>query len=134
MMPSIIYGKQVVILSKHIIKKLQTIKNGVFRYLIGVAGYGQVAAIRGEVGASRVETRIMETILIIALDTLQGSFEKVKEYMNHEKETGKGRWIRTTNAYRQELGVTWEKLLIMDRRSLKMRIREWDNQKWREEM
>ena len=90
MMPSIMYGKQVITLPKHVIRKLQTIENGVFRYLIGVAGYGAVAAIRGEVGASRVETRVMETILLFALDTLTGNFEKVKDYMDHEKMTGKG--------------------------------------------
>ena len=101
MMPAIMYGKQVVILPKRIIKKLQTIENGVFIYLTGVAGYRQVAAIRGEVGASRMETRIMETVLMFALDTLQGRFEKVKEYLNHEKETGKGGWIKAANTYRQ---------------------------------
>ena len=69
-----------------------------------------ISALR-EVGASRVEIRIMETILMFALDTLQGSFEKVKEYMNHDKETGRGKWIRTANNYRQEIGVTWEEML-----------------------
>ena len=49
MMPAIMYGKQIIILTKKIIKKLQVIENGVYRYLIGVAGYGQVAALRGEV-------------------------------------------------------------------------------------
>ena len=99
MMPLIRYGKQVVVLPIRIIKKLQTIENGVFRYLIGVAGYGQVAALRGEVGASRVKNRIMDTILMFALDTLQESLKKVKDYRNHEKESGKGRRIRTTNSH-----------------------------------
>ena len=133
-MPSIMFGKQVITLPKRIIKKLQTIENGVFRYLIGVAGYGPVAALRGEVGASRVETRVMETILMFALDTPKGNFEKVKDYMIHDKETGKGSWIRTANSYRIEIGVTWEEMLEMDRRNLKMKIREWDNQKWIEEV
>ena len=43
---------------EHIIK-LQAIENRVYRYLIGAAGYTAVAALRGEVGASRVETRMM---------------------------------------------------------------------------
>ena len=64
MMTALMYGKQVITLSKKTINKLQTIENRVFRYLIGVAGYVAVAAIRGEVGASRVETRVMETILM----------------------------------------------------------------------
>ena len=72
-MPSIMYGKQVITLPKHVIRKLQTLENRVFMYLIGVAGYGAVAAIR-DVGASRVETRVMETILLFAKDTLTGRF------------------------------------------------------------
>ena len=71
---------------------------------------------------------------MFALDTLNGNFEKVKDYMNHEKETGKGSWIKTANSYRMEIGVTWEEMLGMDRRALKMKIREWDNQKWIEEI
>ena len=89
MMPALMYGKQVVILSKKVIEKLQAIENGVYRYLIGVAGNTPVATLRGEVGASRVESRAMETILMFARDTLQGKFEKVKSYMDHEVETNK---------------------------------------------
>ena len=37
-MPALMYGKQVVVLSKKVIEKLQAIENGVYRYLIGVAG------------------------------------------------------------------------------------------------
>ena len=53
--------------------------------------------------------------------------------MDHEKATGKGSWIKTANSYRMEIGVIWEEMLELDRRALKMRIREWDNQKWLEE-
>ena len=133
-MPAIMYGKQIVILPKKTIRELQAIENGVYRYLLGVAGYGQVAALRGEVGTSSVESRAMETVLMFTIDTLQGKFEHVKEYMNHEIETRKGRWIKAANTYRQELGLSWEELRTMDRRSLKLKIREWDDQQWREEL
>ena len=87
-----------------------------------------MAAIRGEVGASRVETRVMEMILLVVKDTLTGSFKKVKDYMEHEKITEKGSWIKTANGYREEIGVSWEQVLEMDRRKLKLQIRECDNQ------
>ena len=54
--------------------------------------------------------------------------------MEHEKITGKGSWIKTANSYREEIGVSWEQVLEMDRRKLKLQIREWDNQKWLEEV
>ena len=44
--------------------------------------------------------------------------------MDHEKVTGKGSWIKTANNYREEIGASWEQILEMDRRKLKMKIRE----------
>ena len=54
--------------------------------------------------------------------------------MEHEKQTKKGVWIRTVNRYREEIGILWEELIEMDKRELKLKIREQDTQKWMEEM
>ena len=70
--------------SKSDIRKIQAIENKVYRHLLGITGYATVAALRGEVGASRMETRVVETVLLYAKDTLTGSFENVKIYMNHD--------------------------------------------------
>ena len=110
MMQALMYGKEMVIMSKKIIDKLQIIENGVYRYLIGVTGSAPVTTLRGEIGASRVETRAMETVLMFARDMLQGKFMKVKSYMNHEVESNKGKWMKAANKYKQELGLTWEEI------------------------
>ena len=81
MIPALLYGKQVIILTKKLIDKLQAIENRVYRYLIGVGSTTPVVTLRGEIGASRVETRAMETVLMFTRDTLQGRFEKVKDYI-----------------------------------------------------
>ena len=73
----------------------------------------------------------MKTILMFARDTLQGKFEKVKSYMEHEVETNKGKWMKAANKYKQELGLTWENIRMLDKKSLKKVVREWDNQKWK---
>ena len=54
--------------------------------------------------------------------------------MEHDKLTGKGIWIKTANAYRIEIGMTWDQILEIDRRKLKVHIREWDTQKWLEDV
>ena len=76
--PALLFGKQVVTLTKKIIDKLQKIENNVYRYLLGVGPTTPVETLRGEVGASSVESRIMETMLTFTRDTLQGKFEDIK--------------------------------------------------------
>ena len=71
-------------------------------------------------------SRIMETMLLFVIDTLSSDFEQVKSYMNHEIDTGKGQWIRTVNEYREKLGIYWEKLREMEKKELKLRIKEFD--------
>ena len=103
--PALLFGKQVVTLPKKTIDKLQKIENNVYRYLIGVGATTPVATLRGEVGASSVESRIMETVLVFTWDTLQGKFVDVKSYMEHDLGTGKGKWAKTVYKLEQELGI-----------------------------
>ena len=37
-------------------------------------------------------------MLSFVIDTLSGEFEKVKTYMLHEIETGKGQWMRAVTS------------------------------------
>ena len=76
------------------------------KYLIGVAGYATIAAVSVEIGASRMESRIMETMLMYAKDTSTGNFEQEKMYMEHDIQTGKGEWIRTVNSHMTKLGIS----------------------------
>ena len=58
-----------------------------------------------------------------AKDTLTGSFEQIKAYMNHDIQTERSEWIRTANTYRDRLGISWEELKEIDRNKLKMQIK-----------
>ena len=91
-------------------------------------------SLRGEIGASMMVSRIMETMLLFVIDTFSSNFEKIKIYMNHETDTGKGQWIRTVNEYRVRLGISWIDFRGMEKKELKKRIREYDTQLWLEEM
>merc|ERR1711874_393064 len=119
---------------KAIIKKVQRIANKVWRYLLGIGGYSTVESLREEIGASMMQTRIMETMLLIVIDTLSSSFEDIKRYMNDTIERGRGQWINIVNEYKARIGISWKELRKIDRKSLKMRIKEYDTQLWLERM
>ena len=104
MIAALLFEKVVVVTEKSTIAKIQAIENRVRKCLLGLGGYTTVAALKGEIGASMMESRIMETMLIFVRDTLTNNFEKIKTYMNHDIRTGKGQWIRTINEYREK----WE--------------------------
>ena len=118
-LPGLLFGRAVVVTSKTAIEKLQSIENKVWRYLLGIGGYSTVEALRGEIGASMVKARIMETMLVFIVDTLASDFRDIKKLMNDSIEKGKGKWFNAVDEYRQELELTWEKMREIDRKTLK---------------
>ena len=90
MVPGILFGRAVVVTAKTTIDKIQAIENKVWKYLLGLGGYTAVESLRGEIGASMMLTRIMETMLLFVIDTLSRSFENMKKYMNDTIEKGRG--------------------------------------------
>ena len=59
----------------------------------------------------------MEIMLTYAKDTLTGTFEQIKEYMDHGIQTARSEWIRAANTYRMKLGMSWENLKNIDRKN-----------------
>ena len=60
MVTSLLFGKSVLVAVKSTIEKIKR--------------YVTIAALRGEIGASRMESRIMESMLMYARETLIGNF------------------------------------------------------------
>ena len=119
MVPGLLFGKAVVVTAKTTIEKIQTIKNKVWKYLLGLGGYTTVESLRGEIGVSMMISRIMETMFLYVIDTLSSNFENLKIYMNDGIEKGKGQWIKTINNYRMKLEMSWDDLRSIDRKALK---------------
>ena len=105
-LPSILFGRGVVTTSKSSIEKVQRIENKVWRYLLGIGGYSSVEALRGEIGASMIKSRMIETVLLFLVDTMNGEFSNVKTMMTDTLEKGRGKWYNTVDEYRQELKMT----------------------------
>ena len=131
---ALMFGRSVVTSTKTNIEKLQRIENKVWRYLLGVGGYSTVEALRGEMGASMVKSRIMETMLGYILDTLASDFEDIIQMMEDTLDRERGRWYEAVDEYRGELGITWEQLRKLSRANLKQLVKDYDTAKWYEGM
>ena len=128
--PAILYVRTVVPTSDTNIEKLQRIENKVWRFLLGIGGYSTVETLREEIGASMVKSRVMETTLAYIIDVMASEFNELKGMMNNAIKREKGKWFNNTNKYRLELGLTWEELINLDKKSLKKLIRNYDNECW----
>ena len=100
----VIYERAVIPTSETNIGKLQRIENKVWRHLLGIGGYATIEGLRGEIGASQVKSRVMETMLLYMVDTIASDFTRMKSMMTDAIERGKGKWYKAINSYRLELG------------------------------
>ena len=89
---------------------------------MGIGGYSTIEGLRGEIGASSVKSRIMESMLAFIINTNKSKFENLKHVMRYAITRKKGKWFRTVNKYREELDLTWNEIENMDRNTLKICI------------
>ena len=117
--PQALYGRAVIPTTESNIRKLQRIENRVWRYLLGIGGYSTIKGLRGEIGASSVRSRIMEAILAYFISIYRGKFKELKKMMDDTIKRKKGKWYKIVNKYREDLKLTWNGLLDMDRKTLR---------------
>ena len=66
-----------------------------------------------------VKLRIMETSIDYILYVMNIKFIELKKMIQDSIKKEKGRWFNNINRYRQELKLTWDELLSLDRKALK---------------
>ena len=84
-----------------------------------MAGSTAVEAIRGEIGASLMETRQMEATLLFVKDGIQSDFEIIRNTLRKDWNGKRGEWIQKVDAFLKTINISWEE---MDREELRNRI------------
>merc|ERR1712055_270563 len=92
--PALLFGRAVITTTKEQISKIQRLENKIWRCLLGIGGYSTVESLRGEIGASMVKSRIMQTVLLYVIDTLSSKFQNVKAIMKDVIDNEKGKWFK----------------------------------------
>ncbi len=139
-LPSILYGTKNMNLTKTDIQKLQKEENKVYRQILGAPSYAQIATLRGEIGSSSMERRIMEGKIMYYKSIIESVEErdprnellkKIVEDMIHTK---RYKWMKEIEKSLEEIKLRHQDIKRMDRKEIKEKLREWDTEKWKKEM
>ena len=69
-----------------------------------------------------------------AKDTLEGQFGTMGNLITYKREFNTRNWISAANKYLNTLGISWGTFQQIDRKELKAKIRDWDNNQWLNEL
>merc|ERR1712237_245773 len=70
-------------------------------------------------------------MLLYVIDSMQGTFENIKDMMQDTMKVKRGRWYNNIKKYMENLNISWDTLKNMSREELKFRVKEYDTKKWK---
>ena len=101
--------------------------------ILGARRYTAEEGIRGEMGASLFETRLMKSRLTYIQSTLKGGRNELVEKMMKNTITCRAEaWSLYSMEKLEKIGLTLHQLETMKRRELEESLRQWDTRRWRE--
>ena len=142
-LPSILQSIGVITYTNSEIEDLQKIENGVYRRILGGRQSTPICVLRGEVGSSLARTRMIEGKLVYLRSIQTGNNQLVQEVLERtrnqlpEKGDSKPRnitWNKQLNEFLQEVNMRYGEIKTMKKEEIKKKIREWDTEKWKEEL
>ena len=97
--PSALYGAEVIDMKAEEINKLQKAENTAMRRILKAPKWTAQAAIRGEIGISNMKARIARSSLLYLRRIETGNNEVLKRILEDSKKHKKSKWWETTRKY-----------------------------------
>ena len=85
-LPSILMGNQVANLNLTQVNEPQILENGVYRKILGAAHGTVLKTVKGDIGASLMESRIMENKILFVKNINEGNNELMKKNLEKNEE------------------------------------------------
>ena len=131
-LPTVLYGAGLMNVSEAQTNRVQSTENGVYRKILGAGENTVVEVLRGEIGASASEARMIEARLMMAKSIYESKNEWMKEILRKVRESPGNPWNRGLNRYMEKVGINYEELIEMGKIEVKRKIREYDTRRWKE--
>lgn len=133
-MPSILYGTNVINLTKEEIEQLQVTENSVYRNILDAPCYAPNVTLRGEIGASTMNKRIINSRFNYINGILTGRNEILAVILEKITENKDTKWIETTQKYLNETNMTMAQLRCTTKEEIKLKMKQWDDKLWKKEI
>ena len=132
--PSFMLGVGVMRFTLEEIEELQKIENTVYRKILGGRRTSPKVTLRGEIGASRVETRIIKSKLTLIKSIMEGKNELIKEILGNMIRNNKSKWKKKLEIQMNKVNITYRNIEEKGKKEIKKKITEWDTEEWRKEL
>lgn len=139
-LPSVLQSIGVIPYTNTEINELQRVENGVYRRILGGLKNTPICTLRGEVGSSMMKTRFIEGKLVYTRSIQTGKNSLVQEILytiRSERKTAKQKkitWNNQLNEYLNEVNIRYGEIGTLSKKEIKRRVRDWDTNKWKEEL
>jgi len=114
--------------------KLQRIENKVYRQILGAPSYAQVSALRGEIGASSMTSRIMEGKIKLLKHTLSREGSLLRKVTTERKAIKASKWSKNIEFYLKRVNIDYQKLNDLTKDEVKKAVKKWDTLQWKSEL
>ena len=134
-LPSILFASSIINWDKTSVGKIQISENNVWRNILGCPGYTPVSAMRGDIGSSTMNIRMMKNKLKYARYVMLKGHDLLKSVFLKMYNEGKDIMIKEIKEYMEQLEiVNLEVLVSLNDTELLGRIKRYDTNKWLDEL
>ena len=133
-LPTALFGLGVMTFNIGQVETLQRTENRVNRMILRAARYAPNTTVRGEIGSSTMDSRIIESKFLLIKSIINGDNELVKEVLIRTLKEDNNIWNTKLRSQLGKVNMTEEDLWNMSKENIRRRIREVDKANWVKEM
>ena len=134
MLPSALYGAEVIDMKLEEIEKLQKAENTAMRRILRAPKWAAQAAIRGEIGISNMKARIARNRLLYLRRIETENNEVLKRILVDSKKHKKSKWWETTRKYMNWAQIEEREIKERTAKEIRGKIGKVVEEEWTEEL
>ena len=118
-MTGALHGVGLINLAKTEMDELQVAENEVYRIILKARRNVAMAAVRGDIGSSLVESRFIQTRIMLVKGMIESKNEMIKEILKRVRSDGRNPWKKKLDNYLKEINIKYDDIEKMSKMQIK---------------